>query len=124
MINTKLLQKTLNKWGKDGKYFIPLSLNKEGIQKLLNNSEEYSMTEDYYCCFGLEQCCWQDLVEEGVWNLTKDEVQQEIMDAIDKGIKNNIDGDRCYFMENDTCLRVYIYLRDLFEVDYHIIIKK
>lgn len=124
MVDLVLLQNTLKQWEIDNKIFIPLSLSEEDIQKLLDTSEEYQMTEDYYCCYGLEQCCWQELIEEGVWKLTKDDVLNCIIEAIDKGIQNNHDGDRCYFLEGDTYFRFYIYLRDLFGLDYHIIIKK
>lgn len=82
------------------------------------------MTENSYCCYGLETCCWQELVEEGIWDLSLEQVKKNIIYNIRHARKYLYNtkkyGKRFYIYEDEEVCLIYIYLRDMKKEDYAI----
>jgi hypothetical protein len=82
------------------------------------------MVESSYCCQGEEQCCWQEIIEEGNWDLTLDSIKKSIL-YLFKNIKQELRsrrkyGNRMYMYQDKDCCYMHIYGRDLFQADYDI----
>ena len=125
MVRKDLLNKEL-KWYKEHGFSEMKSrkFNKNYFYKLLKKYKFCGMTENSYCCYGEEHCCWQELVEDGVWDLTYKSVRYSIWDLI-KSIRHELRckkyGDRLYMYEDKDNCYVYIYARDTdFKNDYFI----
>lgn len=124
MVREKLLESELNTYIKQGMCLKPKKFNKDEFFNLFKKYKYYGMTENSYCCYGEERCCWQEPTEEGVWDLTLKEVKSIILDTI-KDIKHEVrcrkDGDRFYIYKNKDCCFIYIYARDtIHKTDYRI----
>jgi hypothetical protein len=80
MVKQKLLEKELE-WYKKYKNIElkPINFNKNLIDDLFEEFNDYGMVEDSYCCMGEMQCCWQEVVEEGNWDLTLENVKDNII---------------------------------------------
>ena len=98
------------------------------VNNLLESCKEFGMTESMYCCHGEESCCWQELYEDGVWNFSLQQVENEIRHMFKIGRKYLYNstkyGNRFYVGENDEYINVFIYLRDKIGSDYTIWFKK
>lgn len=82
------------------------------------------MIENSYCCYGEEDCCWQEVVEEGVWGFTLKDIRSGILYNL-KYIKNTLRskkiGYRMFVGQKDKDYTIYIYARDTeVQTDYHI----
>lgn len=94
------------------------------IKQKLNQYNEYGMTEHFYCCYGLKQCCWVEIVEDGVWDLTTKQVKIQILQNI-KRVKKYLYNQRKYktrFFSGtyNGSYFIYILTRDIIGVDYRI----
>jgi hypothetical protein len=76
------------------------------------------MVEESYCCCGLEQSCWGDLVEEGNWCLTLGAVKSSILDDINKVKRYLYRGGRLYVSESENECDLFIFTRDKVKKDY------
>lgn len=121
MNSQKLLQKELYQYLE--LYKTPLSLikyNKHTIPKLFYKYKYYGMTEHSFCCYGLEQSCWCEVVEEGVWDLTYENVKNNIQSRIKDVKKYLYKEPRFYMCEDNSGCNIYIYVRDVYGMDLHI----
>lgn len=119
--NNQLLQKELNRYKKNLTF---TKYNKDLFPNLFKKFKYYGMVEDSYCCYGKEFCCWQEVVEEGVWDATLGMVKRNILDNIhyiQKYLYNPRKyGKRLYMYEDKNCCEIYIYTRDLIKEDFAI----
>ena len=125
MVNKRLLNEELKGYYDENIKMTPIKYNKDLFKTIFNKYNEFAMTESWYCCYGLERCCWKELIEDGNWDLTLEKVKHNILRSIKQCKKYLYNGrkygkDRLYIGEKDGCLYVYIYLRDVLKVDYHI----
>jgi hypothetical protein len=128
MIRQDLLDKELDYYRKLGKELKPVKFNRDHIFNLFKKYQKYGMTESSYCCHGEEQCCWIEVVEDGNWELTLPKIRRNIL-YLFNNIKyelrsRRIYGNRMYMYQDKECCHIYIYSRDLFDVDYDIWFKK
>ncbi|MGL4450711.1 MAG: hypothetical protein ACRCTZ_05930 [Sarcina sp.] len=125
MVNKRLLDEIIDDYNSEGVKLKSIKYNKDLFKDIFNEYTEYGMAEKFYCCHGLEHSCWTEVVEKGNWGLTMDDVKVNILSNIKRCRKYLYNGrrygkDRLYICEIDNELFVYIYLRDLIGVDYHI----
>lgn len=124
MVNKDLLEEELNTLKERGVILKPKKFNKDEFYNLFKKYKYYGMTENSYCCYGQKRCCWQDLIEEGVSNLTLEDVKWDILSTINN-IKHEIrcrkDGERFYiYKDKENCI-IYIYARDtIHQMDFNI----
>lgn len=127
----KLLREVLKELKIDTGDFKPQNFTIKTILDLVNKSEDFGMVENSFCCFGLRDCCWQDVIEEGVWDFELKDVEKYIFGTI-KNIKKYLynsgkyGGPRFFIAENSKYYSVFIFLRDIdsIKTDYHIWFKK
>lgn len=125
IINKKLLNKALELYKEKNIDMKPVKYTKEIFQDLFNKYNNYGMYEYLYCCNGLEQNCWVEVIEEGNWDLTLEEVKKDILRTIKKCKKylynrKRYGKDRLYVGEKEGKHYIYIYLRDIYSTDYAI----
>ena len=75
-------------------------LSKRALYELLRQNKHSSMCEWWYCCYGLYQNCWQEVVEEGCWQETQKEVDNIIKNVIDSTAKICRKGSRILYCED------------------------
>jgi hypothetical protein len=121
-INNKILLNKTLEWYKEN--LVPVRFSKKLFDRLFEKFPYYSMTETMYCCHGLEQLCWQEVYEEGNWNLTLQDVKDDIqryVNRVSKYLYNyKKNGCRFYMYEDQQKCRIFIYTRDKVKSDYHI----
>jgi hypothetical protein len=96
------------------------TLSEKDFQELLSKNRHSSMCEWCYCCRGLYNCCWQELWEEGNWDLTQKEVDK-VISSVFFDLKKDIKKDkRMAVYATEKGVYVIIIARDLppFEADY------
>lgn len=125
MVNDKLLEKELEWYKNKNIDMKPVKYTKDIFKDLFEKYNNYGMTEHSYCCNGLERSCWVEVVEEGNWNLTLNQVKSDILRNIKESKKYLYNGkkygrNRLYIGEKDGVCYVYIYLRDKLWTDYSI----
>lgn len=125
MVNKKLLNEELKCYYDENIQMTPIKYNKNLFEKIFNEYNEFGMIESSFCCHGLERCCWKEVVENGNWNLTLENVKHNILKNIKECKKYLYNGrkygkNRLYIGEKEGCIYVYIYLRDILKVDYDI----
>lgn len=125
MVNDKLLEKELEWYKNKNIDMKPVKYTKDIFKDLFEKYNNYVMTEYSYCCYGLETCCWVEVVEEGCWDLTLEQVKSNILRNIKECKKYLYNGkkygnNRLYIGEKDGACYVYIYLRDKLWTDYSI----
>lgn len=112
MKKRQLLKQELVDYSKRGIHFQPVKFSQQLIKELLETYEQFGMAEYSYCCHGLERSCWTELVEEGVWDLTLEQVRKAIVDKF-KCRKTHLYGSqRFYLYRTETHCFIYLYLRD------------
>ena len=125
MINKELLQKELS-WYEDVRNakLISKPFSLKLIDKLFDKFHKFGMTEEYYCCMGQSQHCWMELVEEGNWDMSLDDVKGQILSnmiRIRKYLYNTSKyGKRFFIHETLNRCYIFIYTRDKVRVDYSI----
>lgn len=125
MVNDNLLEKELE-WYKDRDIDMKsVKYTKDIFIDLFKKYSNYGMTEHSYCCNGLERSCWVEVVEEGCWDLTLEQVKSNILRNIKECKKYLYNGkkygnNRLYIGEKDGTCYVYVYLRDKLWTDYNI----
>ncbi|MGL5567689.1 MAG: hypothetical protein ACRDB9_00455 [Cetobacterium sp.] len=124
MVDRNLLYKSLEKI--DRKSDInSTKYNKDIFIDLFNKYNSFKMEEEYYCRENLNKRCWIEIIEDGTWNLTLQEVKSKILKNIKycrKYLYNSkkYGSNRFHIYENDNECYVFIYLRDIIGVDYNI----
>jgi hypothetical protein len=76
------------------------------------------MCEWYYCCYGLYQNCWQEVVQAGCWQETQKEVDDIIKNVIDSTAKICRKDSRILYCEDEYGVHVVIVARDVDACDY------
>lgn len=106
--------------------FKPIRFSKKVFDQLFEQYKEYGMGEYYYCCFGIEQSCWTEVIEEGVWELTLPDVKQYITRRIHECKKYLYNmykyGNRYYYYHDGVkdIVHIYIFGRDVVGCDCYI----
>lgn len=123
MVNSKLLAKELEWYDERNIEMKSVKYNRNIIIDIFNKYNDFGMVESSYCCNGKEHCCWQELVEEGNWDLTLEAVKRNILRNIKESKKYLYNGrkygsNRLHIGEKDGVCYMYIYLRDVLGVDY------
>lgn len=93
-------------------------LSKKTLYELLKQNKHSSMCEWLYCCYGLYNNCWQELIEEGCWGLTQKEVDDIIKHTIDSTAKICRKDSRILYCEENYGLDIIIIARDVFQTDF------
>ena len=93
-------------------------LSKRALYKLLEDNKHSSMCEWWYCCNGLYNNCWQELIEEGNWHATQKAVDSAIKEAIDSTAKICRKDSRILCYEDKGGTHIIIIARDVFACDY------
>lgn len=93
-------------------------LSKRALYELLRQNKHSSMCEWWYCCYGLYQNCWQEVVEEGCWQETQKEVDNIIKSTIDSTVKICRKDSRILYCEDEYGVHVVIIARDVKRHDY------
>lgn len=96
-------------------------MSKRQLYKLLKENKHSSMCIWSYCCYGLYQNCWQDIVEEGCWQDTQKEVDRIIKHTIDVTSKICRKDGRILYFEDEYGIHVVIITRDINKDDYLIL---
>lgn len=117
MIRMDLLGKELEVYKKQGKELLPQKYQSDKVFNLFRKYKHFGMIEYSYCCYGEERNCWMEIVEEGVWFLTLKQVRRNIIDTL-KSLKDILrgrkkHGNRYYVYQDKHCCYIYIYARDL-----------
>ena len=125
MVNKRLLNEELKWYYDENIEMTSIKYNKDLFQTIFDEYNEFGITERLFCCYGLERCCWHDEIEGRDGTLTLECIKHIILRNIKECKKYLYNGrkygnDRLYIGEKDGCLYVYIYLRDVLKVDYHI----
>lgn len=94
------------------------NLSRKALHKLLQQNKHSYMCEWSYCCYGLYQCCWQDPVEEGCWNMSQARVDKCIKNTIDDTAKACRRDNRILYCEDEYGIHVAIITRDICGRDY------
>ncbi len=93
-------------------------MSKKLLYQLLKNHNNSSMCEWSYCCYGLYQNCWQELIDEGIYGFTQKRVDECIKYTIDKTAKICRKDNRILYCEDEYGINVIIVARDVTENDY------
>lgn len=88
-------------------------LAKKDLYKLLQQNNHSSMCEWFYCCHGLHENCWQELIQVGIWGATQKEVDSSIKYAIDVTSKACRKDNRILYHEDEYGIHVAIIARDV-----------
>lgn len=126
MVNNRLLKKELERYDvRDSSKLKPVKYNKDLFNRLFEKYDDFGMVENSYCCYGLETCCWQEIVEWGVWDLELKDVKELILRDIKHAKKYLYNGrkyghNRLHMYEDNEKCHIYIYLRDITGCDYSI----
>lgn len=100
-------------------------ISNEDFLGLLENCQYPSMCEWSYCCNGLYDNCWQELIEESIWGYTKAGVKALILEVF-KDLRKEIRKDsRIAFCKDKYGTHAIIVARDLpkHRCDYLIIFR-
>lgn len=93
---------------------IPNKYSRKYIESLLNEYRYVSMVEASFCCYGLYNCCWQDVIEEGNFTLTTKQVKECIKNNLSNINKQLRKHTRVYTQISDNGdLSMLVVARDL-----------
>lgn len=93
-------------------------LSKNELLKLLKAHDYSSMCEWSYCCRGLYECCWQELVSEGVWDSTQEVVNNTIKWVIENTARYCKKDARILYYKTESATHIIIIARDVMYCDY------
>lgn len=94
--------------------------------QLLSDIKSYTANtacEWSYCCLGLYTNCWQELYEEGNWDLCQKEVDSIIISYIKDNWKKIKKDKRVAVCRMNDCVHLVIILRDIIESDLLVSLK-
>lgn len=124
MINEKLLNKEIENYKRRNIDLKPSKYNRNKIFNMFKKYKYFGITKDSFCCYGEEHCCWQDVIEDGVWNYNLKYVRIDILYTLKNLrhiIRNKKQGNRYFICENEKGFYIYIYARDTnLKKDFHI----
>lgn len=123
MVNKFLLQKELDYYKKSGKDLKCGNITKNMINSLFKDYNNYGMFENSYCCNGENVCCWQEIIEGGVFDRGLESIQDEIRKTLRhlKKYSYNTKGycERFYIYKDKERCTIYFYGRDMdIETDF------
>lgn len=123
MVNEIFLRRELDRVGGENIILKPKKYSKDIFPKLFDKFNDFCMGKYSYCCYGLETSCWTEVVEEGNWDLTLEQVKSNILENVKHAKKylyngRKYGGNRLHMYEDNDCAYVYIYLRDEIGEDY------
>jgi hypothetical protein len=126
MVNKKYLNKELDFFKKENMEIETIKYTKEFekfLDSLFENSAEFGMTEKCYCCSSLDECCFEEIYEDGVWDLTKESTKIAIKNTVKSSRKylynaRKYGRDRLHVLSNNDTTYIYIYMRDKVLSDY------
>jgi len=93
-------------------------ISKKRLLELLKKYKQPYMCLWSYCCEGLYHNCWQDPVEEGVWDYTQEDVNGIIKYEIESTAKHCRRDSRILYCETENRIHVIIVMRDVKKYDY------
>lgn len=93
-------------------------LSKKALYRLLQENKSSGVCIWHYCCEGLYHNCWQDPYEEGIWDMTQEQVDDIIKDMIDRTAKICRRDSRILYHECENRIDVIIVARDIMRKDY------
>ena len=94
------------------------NLSRKALHKLLQQNKHSSMCEWDYCCYGLYQNCWQEVVQAGCWQETQKEVDDIINHTINSTAKICRKDSRILYCEDEYGIHVVIIARDICSRDF------
>ena len=93
-------------------------LSRRALYTLLENHKCSAMCEWWYCCRGLYDTCWQEPIEEGIWDATRKDVDDAIKHVIDSTARICKKDSRVLYCEDKYGIQVVIIARDILQCDY------
>ena len=87
--------------------------SKKYLLELMKEYHHSGMTEWWYCCRGLYQCCWQDPFEEGIWGFSQKRVDEIIINIISRLDNRFFREERIGICQTKNEIHVIIIARDL-----------
>lgn len=122
--NKQLLKTELSREFKHHR-FKQYTFSMEFIEELFNKFDFYGMTQNSYCCRELEDCCWQEVYEDGIWNWSYKDVKRFILSYVassKKYLYNTKKYGFRFYVSNEASdtVCIYIYLRDKSKYDLYI----
>lgn len=103
----------------------PVYKSKRSIEYLLKEYPHSAMCIWSYCCYGLYQNCWQDPIEEGIWDMTQERVNKAILSVFTPNLLRKCRRvNRMFWCEKDGYIHMVIVARDLWREDYLITFSK
>ena len=93
-------------------------LSKKALHKMLEENKHSVMCTWSYCCIGLHESCWQEPYFVGSWDMTQEDVDNAIKDAIDTTAKICRKDSRILYYEEHNVIHVIILARDVLKEDY------
>lgn len=88
--------------------------SKKDIELLLKQYPESIMCRWDYCCYGLYNNCWQEPIEDGIWNYTQEDVNNIILDTFTSELLRKCRTEKrmlCY--EENNIIHMVVIARDL-----------
>lgn len=106
--------------------YIPAYVCTKDIEKyLFDKYADWEIDEEFYCCYGWEQCCWVDHYAEGTWwDMTENDVIEMLKRILKENRKLSSRMPIFYYCEHDNTIDILITHRHLNNkccVDYKII---
>lgn len=96
-------------------------LSKKQLHQLIKKYNYSCATILSYCCYGVYSNCWQDPIEKGVWGLSQEQVDKQIIDIINSTAKYCRKDSRILYYKKDDIENVIIIMRDTYyKEDYFI----
>ena len=96
------------------KEYIQPSVCTEKIEKyLLKKYKRWGIVEDSHCCYGWEKCCWEDPYEEGIWDMTEDDVVRKLKGIFKEARKFSSKMPIFYLYEHENKVEILITYRHL-----------
>ena len=94
--------------------FVHMRLKCTRLRNLLKvyGCKAVKFVEEYYCCYGPEQYCWEDPYWKGLWNMSERKVRRCLFDTIREIRPYLQDPERVFKFKTDDLLHIYIVLRD------------
>lgn len=95
------------------------------LKSYLNNSKiDITLIENQYCCNGLWNRCWFEVIEEGYWGITRKNIVDDVIGLFENNryykYKKILNRENRIFIDESNIGKtiVLIVLRDIYSVDY------
>lgn len=117
----KLISYALNEYSEIFKcQYEKIHIDKNRFIELFKEYKHPSMCEWSYCCRGLYQNCWQEVIAEGIWFMTQESVNLIILNIFSELYKTCKKDNRIGMYKDDIGIHMAIIARDLpkYRCDY------